>query len=53
MKKSFMKKTAHGLVVSVILGMAAVGSAAEWQKPVYVPSDGESKGARVTYEYKP
>lgn len=52
MKKSFMKKTAHGLVVSVILGMAAVGSAAEWQKPVYVPSDGESKGARVTYEYK-
>ena len=52
MKKSFLKKTSQGLFISVILGMAAAGFAAEWQKPVYVPSDGQSKGARVTYEYK-
>lgn len=52
MKKSFLKKTSQGLFISVILGMAAAGYAAEWQKPVYVPSDGQSKGARVTYEYK-
>ena len=52
MKKRMIRKVSTGIVLAVLLGMSAAVSAAEWQKPVYVPSDGQSKGARVTYEYK-
>ena len=52
MKKKFLGSIGRLVVGSVIIGMSQISFAAGWQKPVYVPSDGESKGARVTYEYK-
>ena len=52
MKKKFLGSIGRLVVGGVIIGMSQISFAAGWQKPVYVPSDGESKGARVTYEYK-
>lgn len=52
MKKKILCSVGRLVVGGVIVGMSHLGMAAEWQKPVYVPSDGESKGARVVYEYK-
>ena len=52
MKKNILDTAVGVIVAGTVIGMSHIGMAAGWQKPVYVPSDGESKGARVTYEYK-
>lgn len=52
MMKKMLDTAVRVIVAGTVIGMSQVGMAAEWQKPVYVPSDGASKGARVTYEYK-
>ena len=52
MKKRLLGTAARFIMAGAVVGMSHVGMAAEWQKPVYVPSDGASKGARVTYVYK-
>lgn len=52
MKKNILETAVGVIVAGTVIGMSHIGMAAGWQKPVYVPSDGESKGARVTYEYK-
>lgn len=52
MMKKMLDTAVRVIVAGTVIGISHVGMAAEWQKPVYVPSDGASKGARVTYEYK-
>lgn len=52
MNKKLLDTAVRVIIAGTVIGMSHIGMAAEWQKPVYVPSDGASKGARVTYEYK-
>lgn len=52
MNRKLLDTAVRVIIAGTVIGMSHIGMAAEWQKPVYVPSDGASKGARVTYEYK-
>ena len=52
MKKNYLYKAARFAMVFAVVGASHTGMASEWQKAIYNPSDGSSKGARVTYLYK-